>query len=751
MLERKPAMIANRSSRIHLRPMKVPLWLFAFLPQFFFLSADLRAEHRSLKIDRSAEIGDGIAWFVPRGYSPRTTPSLALVAEPREKHFLRSGWPLTPEFFTDNGKTCSSLNVPTGSSLYGTGEVSGPLLRNDKSIEIWNTDNFAYKKDNGRRLYQSHPWVLGVRPDGTAFGVLFDTTWKSELQTGSDEIVFKSEGPAFRVIVIDRGSPQAVMRGLAELIGTMPLPPRWALGFHQCRYSYYPDARVREIGNEFRKRRLPCDAIWLDIHYMNGYRIFTFDPKRFPNPKATDDYLHENGFHSVWIVDPGVKAEPGYFVYDTGNLRGLWVQTKDGREYRGEVWPGVCVFPDFTMPDARQWWAQLNRDFVAKGVDGVWNDMDEPAVFNTADWTMPEDNRHRGGGGLPAGPHRMYHNVYGMLETMATREGILQARPKKRPFVLTRSTHLGGQRYAATWTGDNMARMEFLKESVPMSLNLGLSGQPLSGADIGGYAGNATPELFGQWIALGAFYPFSRAHAAVESESQEPWVFGKKIEDVSRTALERRYRLLPYLYTLAFNASTTGEPIMQPVFFADPKDPDLRAEEDAFLFGPDLLVIPSWTKDPKLPHGIWREISLLDGNRENDGYQPKLEIRGGAIIPLGRVVQNTNEPSLKPLTLLVCLDKSGNARGSLYEDAGDGFEYRNGDYALSQYRASRDGNSIVVRLYSRRGHRKIPDRDIGVKVITDQGVLEGHGSESKGVAISLKKAAPEKPALEATP
>ena len=711
--------------------------------QFLFFAPELLAERHLLDLDHSAQIGDGIAWFVPRGYNPHTTPSLALVAEPHEQHFLSSDWSLQPQFFAEAGETWVSLKVPPGSSLYGTGEVNGPLLRNEKSIEIWNTDNFAYKKDNGLRLYQSHPWVLGVRPDGSAFGIFFDTTWKGELRTGTDEIVFKSDGPAFRVAVISRDSPQAVMRGLAELIGKMPLPPRWALGFHQCRYSYYPDARVREIANEFRRRRIPCDVIWLDIHYMNGYRIFTFDPKRFPDPNATNNYLHNNGFHSVWMIDPGVKAEAGYPIYDSGNGRGVWVRTRDGRDYRGEVWPGMCVFPDFTMPDARQWWGQLYKDFTAKGVDGVWNDMDEPAVFNTPDWTMPEDNLHRGGAGLPAGPHRMYHNVYGLLMTSATREGLLSAHPGKRPFVLTRSTHLGGQRYAATWTGDNMARMEFLKTSVPMSLNLGLSGQPLSGADIGGYEGNATPELFGQWIALGAFYPFSRAHASVDSQSQEPWMFGGKIENVSRTALERRYRLMPYLYTLAFNSSTTGEPIMQPVFFADPKDPDLRTEDGAFLFGPDLLVVPTWAQAPKLPKGVWREVSLLNGGREKDGYQAELKIRGGAIIPLGRIVQDTNEASLDPLTLLVCLDQSGKARGALYEDAGDGFDYTKGDYAVTRYLATRQGDSVVVRLENRQGHRSIPDRAIEVQVITEEGVLVGRGTESKGVVVTGMPAAAE--------
>lgn len=732
--------------RKYLDPMGFAGWFLFLLPVLGH--SGLAAQGKALPVERKAQIGQGIVLFTPEQYSPLKAPSLALAASPQEQGPAPAGWSLVPEFFLENGKAAAAVAVPKGSSLYGTGEVSGPLLRNDRAIKIWNTDNFGFSKDSGKRLYQSHPWVLAVRPDGTSFGVLFDTTWKAELQTNSDRIVFNSEGGPFRVAVIDRESPQAVMRGLAELTGKMPLPPRWALGFHQCRYSYYPDARVREIANEFRKRRLPCDVIWLDIHYMNGYRVFTFDPKRFPNPKATNDYLHNNGFHSVWMIDPGVKAEQSYFVYDSGNRRRVWVQTRDGRDYRGEVWPGQCVFPDFTMPDTRQWWSELYKGFIAKGVDGVWNDMNEPAVFNTPDWTMPEDNVHRGGGGLPPGPHRMYHNVYGMLMTQGTREGVLKARPDKRPFVLTRSNHLGGHRYAATWTGDNLAKMEHLATSIPMSLNLSLSGQPLSGADIGGYEGNATPELFGKWMALGVFYPFSRAHASVDSQSQEPWRFGTEIENVSRTALERRYRLLPYLYTLAFNASTTGEPIMQPVFFADPKDPELRAEEAAFLFGPDLVVTPLWASGAKVPKGIWRDVSLLDGKREQDGYQPGMKIRGGAIVPLGRVVQNTNEPSLNPLTLLVCLDQNGQARGSLYEDAGDGFGYSRGEYALTRYRASRQGDSVVVGLENRQGQMRIPDRPIEVRLITENGVLEGRGTESKGVVVT---GVPEQPISQPTP
>ena len=360
-------------------------------------------------VEHQARIGAGTVLFVPQGYQSAKTPSLAFAAPPVEQGATPAGWKLVPEYFQENGKPGAAITVPPGSSLYGTGEVTGPLLRNGRFINLWNTDNYNYHRGAGLRLYQSHPWVLGVRPDGSAFGIIFDTTWKGTLSTGSDKIVLSSEGAPFRVAIIDRESPQAVVRGLAEFTGKMPLPPKWALGFHQCRYSYYPDSKVRAIADRFRQDQLPCDVLWLDIDYMDGFRVFTFDPKKFPDPKATNDYLHAQGFHSVWMIDPGVKKDPGYAVYDSGSKEDVWVQTVAGNSFVGKVWPGDCVFPDFTMPAARQWWAGLYKDYIAKGIDGVWNDMDEPAVFDGPDNSMPENNVHRGGGELPAGPHLLYH------------------------------------------------------------------------------------------------------------------------------------------------------------------------------------------------------------------------------------------------------------------------------------------------------------------------------------------------------
>ena len=692
---------------------------------------------RRVKIAHSVLVGEGIAKFVPKGYDATKIPSFALAEEPRERGELPKGWKLIPEFSQTDGKASALLRIPEGTSLYGGGEVTGPLLRNGKTIKLWNTDSGAYGVDGGTRLYQSHPWMMGVRTDGTAFGILFDTTWKAELSSLDDRIELRTEGIPFRVFIIDRESPQAVVRGLAELTGTMPMIPRWALGYHQCRFSYQPDSRVMEIADGFRNKRIPCDAIWMDIDYMDGYRIFTFDSKKFPDPKAVNRYLHLHGFHSTWMIDPGAKVDPNYWVYQSGTENDIWVKTADGKDFHGDAWPGAVAFPDYTYPKAQKWWSNLYKDFLAQGVDGVWNDVNEPQVNDTPNKTMPEDNIHRGGNGLPQGTHLQYHNVYGMLMVKSSREGILQARPEKRPFILTRSNFLGGQRYAATWTGDNGSSWEHLKLSVPMSLTLGLSGQPFSGADIGGFLFNADADLFGNWIGFGAFYPFSRGHACAGTNDKEPWAFGKDVETASRIALERRYILLPYFYTLLHEATTTGMPIMRPVFFADAKDLSLRAEQEAFLIGDDLLVIPAFSKQPSLPKGTWRELSLVEGDRE-DKYQATLKMRGGSIIPTGKVIQNTTEKSLDPLTLLVCLDEDGHARGTMYWDAGDGWEFKQGQYSLQNFVAERNGGVVTVRLASKEGAWEPENNNMAVvKVVTDQGVRQATGDLRNGIEVKL--------------
>lgn len=692
----------------------------------------------NVKMEKEVIVGDGIAKFVPKGFNLSQMPSFALKAEPQEKGMLPSNWQLYPIMEKKKGHASAYLDVPQGTSLYGGGEVTGPLLRNGQSIKLWNTDSGAYSVDNGKRLYQSHPWVMGVRPDGTSFGILFDTPYKAKLTTTDERINFETEGELFRIFVIDRESPQAVIKGLAELIGTMPMVPRWALGYQQCRFSYTPASRVIEVADTFRIKRIPCDVIWMDIDYMDGYRIFTFNPQTFPDPAALNRDLHIRGFHSAWMIDPGAKVDSTYFVYKSGTANDVWVKTAQGKEFHGDAWPGACAFPDFTQPKTVRWWADLYKDFLDKGVDGVWNDVNEPQISNTPTGTMPEDNKHLGGDKIPAGPHLKYHNVYGYLMVKASREGIMKARPQNRPFILTRSNFLGGQRFAATWTGDNASWVSHMTMSVPMILTLGLSGQPFSGADVGGFLFNPDANLFGRWMALGAFYPFSRGHACAGTINKEPWAFGQKVEDVSRMALERRYVLLPYYYTLLHEASETGMPIMRPVFFADPKDTLLRAEEQAFLIGENLLVVPEWAQNPALPKGIWRNLSLIPGD-DKDSYQAKLKIRGGAIIPTGKIIQNTNEKSLDPLTLLVCLDEKGEAHGTLYWDEGDNWSFKDGNYSFQHFTAIRTAdNKVQVKITQKKGKYITENNDMAiVKIITDKGIYQASGNLVEGIEVQL--------------
>lgn len=724
--------LINNSMKSNLR-----FKLFVACLALIAIPATVSAATKNVKIKRSVMVGNGIAKFIPKGYDASKIPSLAIVKEPQEQGKLPSGWKLIPELSTTDGKANAVLRVPDGTSLYGGGEVTGPLLRNGKTIKLWNTDSGAYGVDNGTRLYQSHPWMMGVRKDGTAFGILFDTTWKAILSCTDNKIELRSEGVPFRVFVIDRESPQAVVRGLAELTGTTPMIPRWALGYHQCRFSYQPDSRVIEVADTFRYKRIPCDAIWMDIDYMDGYRIFTFSPEKFPNPKAVNRDLHLRGFHSTWMIDPGAKVDSNYFVYKSGTENDIWVKTAKGENFHGDAWPGAAAFPDFTYPKAQKWWAGLYKDFLAQGVDGVWNDVNEPQINDTPNKTMPEDNIHRGGGDLPQGTHLQYHNVYGMLMVRSSREGMLSARPDKRPFILTRSNFLGGQRYAATWTGDNGSTWEHMKLSIPMSLTLGLSGQPISGADIGGFLFNANGDLFGNWIGFGAFYPFSRGHACAGTNNKEPWAFGPEVEKASRIAIERRYILLPYFYTLMHEAATDGMPIMRPAFFADPKDLSLRAEEQYFLVGDNLMVVPAFVEKANYPKGIWRELSLVDGDK-TDKYQANLKIRGGAIIPTGKVIQNTIEESLDPLTLIVCLDENGKAQGELYWDAGDGWDFQKKQYCMQKYVAEKQGNSVVVKIAGQDGLMSLKSGNMAiVKVITDNGVRQASGNLTDGIEVKL--------------
>lgn len=694
---------------------------------------------------RSYMAGSGVAVFEPSGFDPsQHLPSPVFLRELQDSGEIAPGWSLIPVFSSRFGKSTVTLDIG-GADLYGAGEVCGNLRRNDDRQFFWNTENPSYMLDNGKRLYQSHPWLLGVREDGSAFGIIADNTWKSELDTRKGKVRFISEGPAFRVVVIEKESPELVMRALAELSGKMELPPLWSLGYQQCRYSYYPQEEAARIADRFRSGGIPCDVIWLDIHYMDGYRIFTFDPEGFGDPAGLNAYLHSRNFRTVYMIDPGVKAEEGYSVDDSGLEGDCFVRDRKGEVYHGRVWPGECHFPDFTRPDVRRWWAGLYKDFIATGIDGVWNDMNEPSVFVDFGGTMPETNMHGGGDGLPEGTHLRYHNVYGYYMVKATREGIKAANPDKRPFVLSRSNFLGGQRYAATWTGDNFSDYSQMKESVPMSLNMSLSGQVFNGPDIGGFLRDCTPDLLRHWTASGIYFPFARNHSSIGSVNQEPFAFDSGTEDICRTAIERRYRLLPYLYTVFEAASRTGVPIMRPVFWADLHDLRLRSEQQAYMVGSDLLVIPRWCESPSLPTGDWDIFSFEDCD---DGYQAYLALRPGAALPVTGVFQSTADYRTDSLTVLVNPDADGKAVGTMYEDAGEGYAYLEGDYARYVLSADTDGSRITLSVSRSEGLRQEGLRHIRMGLVCDGKVVYSDWSSSG--KVSMETVPDKKTSLDCT-
>ncbi len=696
----------------------------------------LPAMASELAIATASLVGERIVEFRPEQFDSIGNPELMLKQIPVRVGDMPANWSVKPTYIrTEQGITVH-VSVPADVDLYGGGEVTGPLLRNGQTVKMWNTDTGLYLVDEGKRLYQTHPWVMGVRADGSAFGIIFDCFHKAEMTTDSNQIEFKAEGNPFKTYVIDRESPQAVLQGLAELTGTIEMPPRWALGYHQCRFSYVPEARVQEVAQTFRDKKIPCDVIWFDINYMDEFRVFTVSEKEFPDPQRMNNFLHDRGFKTVYMIDPGVKVDDNYFVYKSGKEQDVFVKDAYRNEFHGKVWPGDCAFPDFTKPETRSWWGKLYKDFMSCGIDGIWNDMNEPSVFDGPGGTMPESCIHMGGGNLPTGTHGTYHNVFGRLMVEASRDGILAANPDKRPFVLSRSNVLGGQRYAAMWTGDNGAKEEHMRLSVPMSLTLGLSGQPFNGPDIGGFAGNTSPELWANWIGFGAFFPFSRGHASCDTNNKEPWAYTPAVERESRIAIERRYRLLPYIYTAFYNAHRTGLPVMAPVFFADVTDATLRAEEQVFLLGDNLLVIPAFAQNPALPKGVWETLSLVKNDTKGK-YQAELRVKGGSIIPAGCVIQNTTENSFEPLTLIVCPDENGNAAGSLYWDEGDGWGFKNGEYKLIDFKATTTNGKLTVSIANADGSYNLNVANVKVEVLHNGKVSRATGKFGDDITVKL--------------
>lgn len=718
---------------------------------------------RAQQIDQ--EIGDRIyrIWSGPAAEGA-ARPSLALDGAWPSQGTPGGPLAIDPVFSSAGSRHYASIDVPAGTALYGTGLVPGPLLRNGRVTTLWNTDAYGWG-DGSPSLYESHPWVLGVRPDGTSFGVLADTTERCEIDlsgvsgAGGAEIVFGGDNYDFPVIYVERDSPQEVCGALADLTGHAPMPALWALGFHQCRYQYEPQSELLSVAQQFRSEQIPCDVVWADVGHMDGARVFTFNPSTFPDPAGLNASLAAIGFRSVWSTNPGAPPDPSYFLYNEGIAGNDFVKASNGTtNYIGPMWPGDYLWADFMRGATRQWWADSVASWAStNGIGGVWIDMNEPAVFVDSK-TMPEDNVHRADAALGGvGSHARYHNVYGMEMIRATREGLLQARPDERPFILARANYIGGQRYGAVWTGDNTANEYHYRTSITNILNLGLSGQPFCGPDIGGFIGSISGDLYERWIGIGAMFPFARAHTG-DAQRKEPWQFGTGVEDTARLALDRRYRLLPHIYTAFWEAHTQGLPVMRPLFFANPADPALRAVDDTFLVGDGLIASIATdasticdTPGPNFPVPAGATLYRVGFPQTNapgapsdldDPALPDLYLIDGHIVPYGPIVQTTAGYTLDPLTLLVALDENGTATGVLYEDDYDGYDFQSGDYLLTQYSATRTGDTVTVSASVLGGNRARPARTLNIRLLLPDGSeVAASGTEGDPIELTIPAAA----------
>jgi alpha-glucosidase len=595
----------------------------------------------------------------------------------------------------ENGRVRVWKKMPEDEGYYGLGDKAGPMNRRDRAFTMWNTDAFGWRESSDP-LYKTIPFFIGLRK-GLAYGIFFDNTWRSGFdfgKEGHDFYSFGAEGGEINYYFFAGPTPEKIVQDFTALVGRAQLPPLWTLGFQQSRYSYEPEARVYEIAKTFRDKKIPADAIYLDIDYQDQNRPFTVNRTEFPTFEKMIGDLTAQGFHTVLITDLHIKKEPGYAPYDSGVKDDVFVKRADGTTFVGAVWPGDSVFGDFTMTRARDWWGNLYKNFVDMGVSGFWNDMNEPSVFLTITKTMPLDNRHRMDDGTTL-PHLAIHNVFGMENVRATNDGLLKLRPNERTFVLTRAAYAGTQRYAATWTGDNVSVWNHLGMSIPMLLSMGLSGYGMVGDDIGGFAGTPTPELLTRWIEAGAFNPIYRDHTAKGTGDQEPWVHGPEHEAIRKHFIEERYRLLTYIYTAVEEMSRTGIPLMRPLLLEYPQSPEFFDDDKEFLFGHDLFVSPVTTEllDTKviqLPPGNWYDYWTGEktSDRELKKLNPALDqipvfVRAGGIIPRQPLVQNTGQTPNGPLELRVY--PGPDCKGSLYQDDGHSLNYQKGEFLRVNY------------------------------------------------------------------
>jgi alpha-glucosidase len=576
--------------------------------------------------------------------------------------------------------------LPDEAAIYGLGERACELnLAGHAGFRMWNRDPEGLYGPGDDPLYLCIP-VYMVLHAQVSYVIFYENSYPAVFSFGNSDPDIERLSPPGRTAsarfeggplryYVSAGSPPESLGRYLELTGRPPLPPRWSLGYHHSRWGYRRQEEVRAVADGFNRHQLPLSALHLDIDHMDSFKVFTADRERFPDLGGLVHYLKSLGIQTVLIVDPGVKIDPAFALFREGKERDHFCKTPQGSIQTGIVWPGWAAFPDFTKPAARRWWGEKYADLLELGVSGFWHDMNEPASFAAwGDLTLPKATRHdlEGSGG----DHLQSHNLYGLLMNKAGYEGIIKSAPGLRPWMLTRSGWAGIGRYAWTWTADAGSSWDCLRQVIPSVLGLSLSGVLYAGADIGGFSGSPDPELYLRWFQLSTFLPFFRTHSSIESPSREPWTFDDATLVAIREHIQLRYRMMPYLYTLAWKASKAGEPLIRPCFWADPDDPDLRPVDDAFLLGDNLLVAPvlkpgARSRSVRLPRGQWFDYW---GSAAYEGpgticvpaIPERIPVfaRGGGILPF---------EDARSLELNLYPHPSEESLYLLYSDAGDGY------------------------------------------------------------------------------
>lgn len=591
-------------------------------------------------------------------------------------------------------RTTVYKNTREGERFIGLGEKTGPWNKAGRSYTNWNTDSPSYGIYEDP-LYSSIPFYIGIH-DSLVYGIYVDNSYQTDFNFGAH-----SENPGFiqtrggemDYFFISGNSVEEVVSSYTHITGRMELPPIWSLGLHQSRWSYYPDKEVLNIARTFREKDIPADVMTLDIHYMDDYKLFTWDEDNFPNPRAMISELKSMGFHTTVILDPGIKIEEGYPVYESGLENDVFVMNASGKGYyQDKVWPGWCYFPDFTMEKTRKWWGDQMKDLTEAGVRGFWNDMNEPATWSK---TFDPNAIHNFEGN--SGTHRRAHNVYGMQMARASYEAARDM-TLERPFVLTRAAFAGIQRYSALWTGDNVSSDSHMLLGTRMLNNLGISGVPFCGMDIPGFSGGKEldNELYARFVSIGAFQPYFRIHAAKNTRAGEPWSFGEWVEEIAKKYITLRYKLIPYIYSEFYHASLTGIPVQRSLSIGYEFDPLIydQTYENQYFFGPSIMVAPavstSQFAEVYLPDDGYYDfhtgrffpekgVQVVKATNTRPESILPIFVKAGSVLPMQKPVNHLAENPGDTLFLHVYYGE-GNSSFVYYEDDGVSYDYTKGEY-----------------------------------------------------------------------